>query len=152
MELSHTVSNPWSWNSKTRKKDTLMLFSFQPGGARTKHLCVYWEGSQEGGSWSTEGCTLVGSNDSYTVCKCFHLSSFAVLVALVPEVPRPMVPSDCVQEAGRSPALCLRKRLLICGVKLTWKVISGSTRRGLGKWNRKRIEAMQRASSSQIPL
>ncbi|XP_059552889.1 adhesion G protein-coupled receptor E4-like isoform X3 [Myotis daubentonii] len=29
----------------------------QPGGARTKYLCVYWEGSEEGGSWSTEGCT-----------------------------------------------------------------------------------------------
>ncbi|XP_070272063.1 putative adhesion G protein-coupled receptor E4P isoform X1 [Myotis yumanensis] len=57
----------------------------QPGGARTKYLCVYWEGSEEGGSWSTEGCTHVSSNDSYTKCKCFHLSSFAVLMALVPK-------------------------------------------------------------------
>lgn len=57
----------------------------EPGGARTKYLCVYWEGSQEGGSWSTEGCSYVGSNDSYTTCKCSHLSSFAVLMALVPK-------------------------------------------------------------------
>ncbi|XP_039734474.1 adhesion G protein-coupled receptor E4-like isoform X1 [Pteropus medius] len=58
----------------------------EPGGERTKHLCVYWEGLEEGGSWSTEGCTHVSSNDSYTTCKCFHLSSFAVLLALVPKV------------------------------------------------------------------
>ncbi|XP_016053439.1 PREDICTED: putative adhesion G protein-coupled receptor E4P [Miniopterus natalensis] len=57
----------------------------QPGGVRTKYLCVYWEGSEEGGSWSTEGCTHVSSNDSYTECKCFHLSSFAVLMALAPK-------------------------------------------------------------------
>lgn len=57
----------------------------EPGGARRKHLCVYWKGSEEGGSWSTEGCTHVSSNDAYTKCKCFHLSSFAVLMALVPQ-------------------------------------------------------------------
>ncbi|XP_014651416.1 PREDICTED: putative adhesion G protein-coupled receptor E4P, partial [Ceratotherium simum simum] len=58
----------------------------QPGGARTKYFCVYWKGSEEGGSWSTEGCSHAGSNDSYTKCKCFHLSSFAVLMALAPKV------------------------------------------------------------------
>ncbi|XP_016001028.1 adhesion G protein-coupled receptor E4 [Rousettus aegyptiacus] len=58
----------------------------QPGGVRRKYLCVYWEGSEEGGSWSTEGCAHVSSNDSYTTCKCFHLSSFAVLMALGPKV------------------------------------------------------------------
>ncbi|XP_027808181.2 putative adhesion G protein-coupled receptor E4P isoform X1 [Marmota flaviventris] len=57
----------------------------QPGGETAKHLCVYWEGSKDGGSWSTEGCFHVGSNDSHTRCKCFHLSSFAVLVALTPK-------------------------------------------------------------------
>ncbi|KAG8519012.1 Adhesion G protein-coupled receptor E4, partial [Galemys pyrenaicus] len=55
------------------------------GGARTKHLCVYWEGSEDGGSWSTEGCFYVDSNNTYTTCKCNHLSSFAILVALAPE-------------------------------------------------------------------
>ncbi|XP_075854302.1 putative adhesion G protein-coupled receptor E4P [Microcebus murinus] len=57
-----------------------------PGGLRTKHLCVYWEDSQEeGGSWSTEGCYRVHSNASHTQCKCYHLSSFAVLMALSPK-------------------------------------------------------------------
>ncbi|XP_008589911.1 PREDICTED: putative EGF-like module-containing mucin-like hormone receptor-like 4 [Galeopterus variegatus] len=60
----------------------LTLQQTQPGGERAKHFCVYWEGSEEGGSWSTEGCFHVHSNDSYTTCKCFHLSSFAVLLAL----------------------------------------------------------------------
>ncbi|XP_044803998.2 adhesion G protein-coupled receptor E4 isoform X2 [Bubalus bubalis] len=57
----------------------------QPGGGRRKYFCVYWKGSKDGGSWSTEGCAHLGSNDSHTQCKCSHLSSFAVLVALVPK-------------------------------------------------------------------
>lgn len=66
-----------------------------------------------------EGCTHVGSNDSYTRCKCFHLSSFAVLMALVPKVPIFMVlsyESEYVQETVRSSSPCLRKRLLRYGV------------------------------------
>lgn len=70
-----------------------MLFSFQPGGARAKYFCVYWDRSEEGGAWSTNGCSHAGSNESHTQCKCFHLSSFAVLMALVPKVPRFMAPS-----------------------------------------------------------
>lgn len=89
---------------KTRRS-TFMLFSFQPGGGRRKYFCVYWKGSKDGGGWSTEGCSHLGSNDSHTQCKCSHLSSFAVLVALAPKVQRFMVPYselDCVQEDSRS--------------------------------------------------
>uniref|UniRef100_A0A8C3WCJ0 EGF-like module-containing mucin-like hormone receptor-like 4 n=1 Tax=Catagonus wagneri TaxID=51154 RepID=A0A8C3WCJ0_9CETA len=57
----------------------------RPGEGRRKYICVYWKGSEEGGSWSTEGCSHLGSNDSHTRCKCVHLSSFAVLVALAPK-------------------------------------------------------------------
>lgn len=60
----------------------LTLQNTQPIDSRAEHLCVYWEGSEEGGSWSTKGCSHVYTNKSYTICKCFHLSSFAVLVAL----------------------------------------------------------------------
>ncbi|XP_021562230.1 putative adhesion G protein-coupled receptor E4P [Carlito syrichta] len=56
-----------------------------PGGEKTRPICVYWDGFKDGGSWSTEGCSHVYSNDSYTKCKCFHLSSFAVLLALAPK-------------------------------------------------------------------
>ncbi|XP_039107538.1 putative adhesion G protein-coupled receptor E4P isoform X1 [Hyaena hyaena] len=65
---------------------SLTFQNLQPGGARAKYFCVYWDGSEDGGTWSTEGCFHVGSNDSHTQCECFHLSSFAVLMALVPKV------------------------------------------------------------------
>uniref|UniRef100_A0A8C8WAF0 Adhesion G protein-coupled receptor E4P n=1 Tax=Panthera leo TaxID=9689 RepID=A0A8C8WAF0_PANLE len=64
----------------------LTFQNIQPGGARAKYFCVSWNASEEGGAWSTEGCSHVGSNDSHTRCKCFHLSSFAVLMALVDPV------------------------------------------------------------------
>ncbi|KAL1765855.1 hypothetical protein HispidOSU_011205 [Sigmodon hispidus] len=60
----------------------LTLQNTQNIDPRAKHLCVHWEGSEEGGSWSTMGCSHMHTNDTYTICKCFHLSSFAVLMAL----------------------------------------------------------------------
>ncbi|XP_059107618.1 adhesion G protein-coupled receptor E3 [Peromyscus eremicus] len=60
----------------------LTLQNTQPIDPKAEHLCVHWEGSEEGGSWSTKGCSHMHTNDSYTICKCFHLSSFAVLMAL----------------------------------------------------------------------
>ncbi|EGW09412.1 EGF-like module-containing mucin-like hormone receptor-like 4 [Cricetulus griseus] len=60
----------------------LTLQNTQPIDPRAEHICVHWEGSEEGGSWSTKGCSHMHTNDSYTTCKCFHLSSFAVLMAL----------------------------------------------------------------------
>ncbi|XP_049731164.1 adhesion G protein-coupled receptor E4-like [Elephas maximus indicus] len=61
----------------------LTLKHTQPVGARTKLLCASWEGSKKGGSWSTEGCSHMGSNNSHTKCQCFHLPSFAVLMAVI---------------------------------------------------------------------
>ncbi|XP_044526428.1 putative adhesion G protein-coupled receptor E4P [Gracilinanus agilis] len=45
-------------------------------------LCVYWDSSKEGGSWSRKGCSLLKTNDTHTSCSCSHLSSFALLMAL----------------------------------------------------------------------
>uniref|UniRef100_A0A8C3AMM8 Si:ch211-241f5.3 n=1 Tax=Cyclopterus lumpus TaxID=8103 RepID=A0A8C3AMM8_CYCLU len=44
--------------------------------------CVFWDASEEGGSWSPRGCKVVETQPEYTVCSCNHLSSFAVLMAL----------------------------------------------------------------------
>ncbi|XP_058515750.1 adhesion G protein-coupled receptor E3 [Ochotona princeps] len=55
------------------------------GGANWMYFCVYWAASAEGGSWSTDGCSHVYSNETHTVCSCSHLSSFAVLMALTPK-------------------------------------------------------------------
>ncbi|XP_063084796.1 putative adhesion G protein-coupled receptor E4P [Cavia porcellus] len=57
----------------------------QTGAENRQYFCVYWEGSEEGGSWSTDGCHPLGGNDSYTLCECHHLSTFAVLMALRPK-------------------------------------------------------------------
>ncbi|XP_037333308.2 adhesion G protein-coupled receptor E1 [Pungitius pungitius] len=46
------------------------------------HTCVFWDASEEGGSWSTRGCQVIESKPEHTVCSCNHLSSFAVLMAL----------------------------------------------------------------------
>ncbi|XP_036597063.1 adhesion G protein-coupled receptor E3-like isoform X1 [Trichosurus vulpecula] len=45
-------------------------------------LCVYWKSTEEGAGWSTEGCSLLKTNDTHTSCSCNHLSTFAVLMAL----------------------------------------------------------------------
>ncbi|XP_058864033.1 adhesion G protein-coupled receptor E5-like isoform X1 [Acipenser ruthenus] len=45
-------------------------------------VCVYWKNDSSGGSWSKDGCETVGANRTHTVCRCYHLSSFAVLMAL----------------------------------------------------------------------
>uniref|UniRef100_M3Y6U3 Adhesion G protein-coupled receptor E4P n=1 Tax=Mustela putorius furo TaxID=9669 RepID=M3Y6U3_MUSPF len=85
---SHVVSGTISTKKKVYLSEPVFLTfqHVQPGGTRTKHFCVYWNGSEEGGIWSTKGCHHVRSNSSHTECKCFHLSSFAVLMALVSEV------------------------------------------------------------------
>lgn len=46
------------------------------------YTCVYWDAELGEGTWSDRGCLLVKSNATHTVCSCYHLSSFAVLMAL----------------------------------------------------------------------
>ncbi|XP_043846788.1 adhesion G protein-coupled receptor E3-like [Dromiciops gliroides] len=54
-------------------------------------LCVYWEAQlEEGGVWSTKGCNLIKSNEMHTSCNCTHMSTFAVLMAPIPQE------EDCV--------------------------------------------------------
>ncbi|XP_021100802.1 putative adhesion G protein-coupled receptor E4P [Heterocephalus glaber] len=84
---SHVVSGTVGLQDKVYLSEPVLLTfqHTQPGIENVQHFCVYWEGSEEGGSWSTEGCLRMGRNDSYTTCKCYHLSSFAVLMALSPK-------------------------------------------------------------------
>lgn len=56
--------------------------SFVSQSNQSNHTCVFWDSSDEGGTWSPRGCSVVKSNPEYTVCSCNHLSSFAVLMAL----------------------------------------------------------------------
>ncbi|XP_004619522.2 putative adhesion G protein-coupled receptor E4P [Sorex araneus] len=89
---SRVVSGTVGVKKKVLSDPVFLTFqNTQPGGARAKYLCVYWDDSEKDAGWSTEGCFHVNSNDSYTTCKCLHLSSFAVLLALTPQVDRVLV-------------------------------------------------------------
>lgn len=59
----------------------ITLYHLKPAN-QTSHTCVFWDSSEDEGTWSARGCTVLESNPEYTVCSCNHLSSFAVLMAL----------------------------------------------------------------------
>ncbi|KAL6481975.1 hypothetical protein MHYP_G00100550 [Metynnis hypsauchen] len=42
--------------------------------------CVYWKETD----WVTDGCTLIESNSSHSVCSCDHLSTFALIMQIKP--------------------------------------------------------------------
>lgn len=44
----------------------------------TNGRCAFWDIKR--GDWSTSGCSTVSSNRSHTVCRCDHLTNFAVLM------------------------------------------------------------------------
>ncbi|KAL1281199.1 hypothetical protein QQF64_000002 [Cirrhinus molitorella] len=45
---------------------------FDPSGSLS---CVYWNISE----WIVDGCSVLETNSSYTVCSCVHLSTFALM-------------------------------------------------------------------------
>ncbi|XP_065655378.1 uncharacterized protein LOC100197733 isoform X8 [Hydra vulgaris] len=48
-----------------------------PGG---ESKCVFWDiRNDAGGSWSVDGCNLISSNRTMSICSCNHLTHFAVL-------------------------------------------------------------------------
>ncbi|KAL1281675.1 hypothetical protein QQF64_000478 [Cirrhinus molitorella] len=46
---------------------------FDPSGSLS---CVYWNISE----WIVDGCSVLETNSSYTVCSCDHLSTFALIM------------------------------------------------------------------------
>ncbi|XP_067298676.1 adhesion G protein-coupled receptor E3-like [Pseudorasbora parva] len=46
---------------------------FDPSGSLS---CVYWNISE----WSVDGCSVLETNSSFTVCSCVHLSTFALIM------------------------------------------------------------------------
>ncbi|XP_052445116.1 adhesion G protein-coupled receptor E3-like [Carassius gibelio] len=46
---------------------------FDPNGSLS---CVYWNISE----WIVDGCSVLETNSSYTVCSCDHLSTFALIM------------------------------------------------------------------------
>ncbi|XP_041033205.1 adhesion G protein-coupled receptor E1-like [Carcharodon carcharias] len=49
---------------------------------RVQVVCIALNRTGVGSHWSRQGCTVIKSNMTHTICKCSHLTSFAVLMAL----------------------------------------------------------------------
>nr|XP_046187887.1 adhesion G protein-coupled receptor E5-like [Oncorhynchus gorbuscha] len=76
--VTATMSNK---DTSFLKEPVTFTFSHLKESDEGNYTCVYWDELGEG-TWSDRGCFLVQSNASHTVCSCYHLSSFAVLMAL----------------------------------------------------------------------
>ncbi|XP_058281055.1 adhesion G protein-coupled receptor E2-like [Hylobates moloch] len=71
-------------NNNTQNLSSPVTFTFSHHSVipRQKVLCVVWEHGQNGcGHWATTGCSTMGTRDTSTICRCTHLSSFAILMA-----------------------------------------------------------------------
>uniref|UniRef100_F6TBZ2 Adhesion G protein-coupled receptor E2 n=1 Tax=Macaca mulatta TaxID=9544 RepID=F6TBZ2_MACMU len=71
-------------NNDTQNLSSPVTFTFSHRSVipRRKVLCVFWEHGQNGcGHWATTGCSTMDTRDTSTICRCTHLSSFAVLMA-----------------------------------------------------------------------
>ncbi|XP_068435017.1 adhesion G protein-coupled receptor E5 isoform X2 [Clinocottus analis] len=77
--VTASVSNR---NTSHLEKPVKLTFYHLKQTNESNPTCVFWDASEEGGSWSPRGCKVVESKPEYTVCSCNHLSSFAVLMAL----------------------------------------------------------------------
>ncbi|EDO37337.1 predicted protein [Nematostella vectensis] len=53
--------------------------------------CAFWKfatsSPSSSGSWSTDGCTAVSSDNHVTTCSCNHLTNFAILMQVTPKPP-----------------------------------------------------------------
>ncbi|XP_035493305.1 adhesion G protein-coupled receptor E5 [Scophthalmus maximus] len=79
--VSVVVSNPSTQNLSSSVNITLKHLEVPEEFPEVRYICAYWN---EREAWSTDGCYEQHSNATHTVCRCEHLSSFAVLVALYP--------------------------------------------------------------------
>ncbi|XP_048051831.1 adhesion G protein-coupled receptor E3-like [Megalobrama amblycephala] len=67
---------PKTTNTKLTKPVNFTLKhirEFDPSGSLS---CVYWNISE----WIVDGCSVLETNSSYTVCSCVHLSTFALIM------------------------------------------------------------------------
>ncbi|XP_008590769.1 PREDICTED: probable G-protein coupled receptor 133, partial [Galeopterus variegatus] len=46
--------------------------------------CAFLDFSSGEGVWSNQGCALTGGNLNYSICRCTHLTNFAILMQVVP--------------------------------------------------------------------
>ncbi|KAI2668926.1 Adhesion G protein-coupled receptor E1 [Labeo rohita] len=71
-----SVTLPKTTNTKLTKPVNFTfrhIKEFDPSGSL---FCVYWNISE----WILDGCSVLETNSSYTVCSCDHLSTFALIM------------------------------------------------------------------------
>ncbi|XP_043940525.1 adhesion G protein-coupled receptor E2-like [Protopterus annectens] len=84
MVNSKVITATISSKSKYYLKDPVMFtFRKKEVNERKPSKCVFWKnGGKNISGWSTEGCSEENTNTTHITCKCNHLSSFSVLMAL----------------------------------------------------------------------
>ncbi|XP_073698020.1 adhesion G protein-coupled receptor E1-like [Garra rufa] len=73
-----SVTLPKTTNTKLTKPVNFTfkhIREFDPSGSLS---CVYWNISE----WIVDGCSVLETNSSYTVCSCDHLSTFALIMQI----------------------------------------------------------------------
>ncbi|XP_048054344.1 adhesion G protein-coupled receptor E1-like [Megalobrama amblycephala] len=76
MSIVISATLPKTTNTKLTKPVNFTLKhirEFDPSGSLS---CVYWNISE----WIVDGCSVLETNSSYTVCSCVHLSTFALIM------------------------------------------------------------------------
>ncbi|XP_040194154.1 adhesion G-protein coupled receptor G2 isoform X2 [Rana temporaria] len=92
--ISASVANLSITNLKQNVTVTLETSTRNDSGVLK---CVFWDFAKNSGNggWSSEGCTVnstTQNNQSQTVCKCNHLTSFGILLDMTPN--NPLSPED----------------------------------------------------------
>ncbi|XP_052401320.1 uncharacterized protein LOC127948716 isoform X2 [Carassius gibelio] len=87
-----SVTLPKTTNTKLTKPVNFTfrhIREFDPSGSLS---CVYWNINE----WIVDGCSVLETNSSYTVCSCVHLSTFA-LIMQTSRQPESQTPGGCFQ-------------------------------------------------------
>ncbi|KAL1250985.1 hypothetical protein QQF64_018781 [Cirrhinus molitorella] len=67
---------PKTTNTKLTKPVNFTFRHIREFDPSSSLSCVYWNISE----WIVEGCSVLKTNSSYTVCSCVHLSTFALIM------------------------------------------------------------------------
>lgn len=60
----------------------MVVFCFQEKKEEEEVFCVHWKFIDGKGTWSQDGCTVLRTIPNHTICRCDHLSSFALLMGI----------------------------------------------------------------------
>ncbi|XP_028413002.1 uncharacterized protein LOC114535873 [Dendronephthya gigantea] len=77
ISTSPPVSTPF-------RKPLEFILKNEKDGQFDKHKCVFFNTSRNPGSWSTTGCEVFNVTRNFTVCHCYHMTSFSVLMQIQP--------------------------------------------------------------------